>query len=294
MKSFRLGQNKVRPLGSWLSLAVLNLLFLPSASAGLGTPIGLWQLNNNFNGTQAGYPALNAATLTSGIDYSFATDAGYQYLQTAVFSSAAKRLTVTNSAGPSGGTLATRTNQWTVVMDVKFDSFAPYAGLLQFDASNTSDVTVYLQPGTVANKGTLVSGNVALSADSALSADVWYRLALTCGNNGANGFPVVSCYLNGSPSGSALVTNLNGPLSLDSTFHLFTDDNGELRPAQLGFLGLWGGVSERGGHRPSGRSTPGGDRTGITCLPGCAQHMGDVETKFLPFLSPPDFCGRRP
>lgn len=81
--------------------------------------------------------ALDASSLTAGADYSFGSESGYKFLQTQPFSSSAKRLTVNNSTGPG----ATHTNPWTVVMDVKFDAFQPYAGLLQFNPTNNTDVS---------------------------------------------------------------------------------------------------------------------------------------------------------
>ena len=224
----------------FLQLGLL-LWAVQSIQAGLGTPRGLWQLNNSFAATQAGYGPLNPVGLANGSDYSFATDgAGYQYLQSQPFSDPAKRLTVTNPIGPQGGSGATRTHQWSVVMDVKFDSFSPYAGVLQLDSANTEDVTLYLQPGASASVGTLILRGIAVSAEGAVNLNTWYRLAITSTNNGAGGNPTLSFYLNGVSTGISYLSVFNSSSTMGSTFHLFTDDNGELRPAKLGSLGLWG------------------------------------------------------
>ena len=125
--------------------AALLLLAAGPARADLANPQGLWQLDASLAGALPAYPALNAASLSAGTDYSFASDgAGYQFLQTQIFATPAKRLTVTNNTGANGGPGATRTNQWTVVMDVKFDALQPYAGFLQLDPGNAADVTFYI------------------------------------------------------------------------------------------------------------------------------------------------------
>src|SRR5690349_4977152 len=115
------------------AVSVSLIALVASAHAGLSDPKGIWQLDVGFGGTLPSHTALNATSLTSGVDYSFATDGSYQFLQTQPFNSPAKRLTVTNPTGPNGGPGATRTNQWSVVMDVKFDAFQPYAGILQLN-----------------------------------------------------------------------------------------------------------------------------------------------------------------
>lgn len=248
------------PLLGYLCLG----LFLPLAAparAGLGNPAGLWQLNGNLNPALAGFTPLEASTLAAGTDYSFGTDAtGYAYLQTQPFATAAKRLTVTNPAGANGGAAATRTNQWTVVMDVKFDSFTPFAGLLQMDPANAADVTFYLKPQGDGSLGTVVCPAGVLGTPGAVARNVWYRLALSCGNNGAGGVPSVQLYVNGQPSGSAVTGTFNGPLTMQSAFHLFSDNNAELRPVRLGSLGLWGetlsaaDIARLGGPAPAGLS----------------------------------------
>ncbi|MDB6070678.1 MAG: hypothetical protein JWL81_1849 [Verrucomicrobiales bacterium] len=240
--------------------AVLSLAAAP-AMAGLANPRGLWQFNGNFAPAQAGFRAVNASTLTAGTDYSFAVDgAGYHYLQTQIFTPATKRLTVPSPNLTNGGVGASRTNQWTVVMDVKFDTVAPYAGFLQLDPANASDVTFYAQPGSQAGKAWVISGNAGVSADNALTLGAWHRLALTAGNNGAGGPLSIQCYVDGVPSGPAFASAFDGPLSLGNAWHLFTDDTAELRPAKLGFLGYWtetlsaADIARLGGPRPEGIS----------------------------------------
>lgn len=236
-------------------------LSLPAAHAGLENPKGLWQLNGNFLGAQSGYSPLQTPGLVNGSDYSFGTDgAGYQYLQTQIFSTSAKRLTATQFGGVNGGGGSTKTNQWSVMMDVKFDSVSPYAGLLQLDPDNAQDVTFYLAPSSTAGLATLYVSGAALSWGGGIAIGSWQRITITCGNDGAGGPPSLQCYVNGVSSGFATPTTLNGPHSMSSTFHVLTDDNAELQPAKLGFLGVWSDrlsaaeVAKLGGPAPAGAS----------------------------------------
>lgn len=243
-------------------LFVAGLLAASTARGDLANPAGLWQLNGNL-APVAGSAALDASTLSAGSDYSFGTDgAGFQYLQTQPFTTPAKRLTVTNSAGPNGGAGATRTNRWTMVMDVKLDAMQPYAGLIQLNPLNNIDVTIY-----VASPNNL-TGTVqpALSAAGAVAVNTWYRLAITCGNDGAGGITTQKCYLNGTPTGSPRTSTFNGNFSLQSVFHLFSDETvggSDLKPAKLGSFAWWNeelsaaDIAALGGPQPGGIQPPG-------------------------------------
>lgn len=251
---------------------LLPLLVLATGSivhAGLSDPDGLWQLNGDFSGQAT---PLDASSLTAGVDYSFASDGGYQFLQTQPFATAAKRLTVANPTGPNGGPGATRTNRWTVIMDVKFDALQQYAGVLQLDPANATDVSFYVFSGN-GTTGTLVTVGGNLSAANAIAVNTWYRLAITCGNDGNDGAPTVKCYLNGVASGTPRTNTFNGALSLQPTFHLFSDNNAELKPAKLGAVGLWGeelsaaDIATLGGPQPGGIVVPGPSSTIAAAAP---------------------------
>ncbi len=248
----------MKPTRSFLAFALLTTV----AQAGLSDPAGIWQLDSGFQGSLPAHLPLDASTLTPASDYSFGSDgSGYQYLQTQTFTTAAKRLTVANPTGPNGGPGATRTNRWTVVMDVKLDAFQPYAGLLQFNPLNNTDVSVYFFS---ANNLTAAL-NAGLSAPAAFSVATWYRLAITCGNNGAGGGTTMKLYLNGVPNGTPRTAAFDGALSLQPTFHLFSDDTSggsDLKPAKLGSLGFWGeelsaaDIASLGGPQPGGLPQP--------------------------------------
>lgn len=231
---------------------LLGASILP-VQAGLNEVRGAWDLDSTFDGYWTGFPAIDASTLAPGADYSFGSAGGYTFLQTQVFATSAKRLTVANPIGTNGGTGATRTNRWTVVMDVRFDSLSPYAGFLQLDPANSADVTFFVN-----SAGAVLSSAGQISTLGAITANTWYRLAITCGNDGAGGTPTVKFYLNGAPNGTPKTSVFDGPLGMRSTFLLFSDNNAEVRPSKLGSLAVWGeelsaaDIATLGGPQPTG------------------------------------------
>ena len=235
------------------------LLATTQAHAALGDPRGVWDLDSTFDGYFTNFAPLNAASLVAGTDYSFGTDpSGYTFLQTQIFTPATKRLTVSNPTGPNGGGIPTRTNQWSVVMDVKFDAISPFAGFLQLDPANATDVSFYVN-----SSGAIIGGGGSLAPAGTIVPGNWYRLALTCGNNGAGGTLTVKAYLNGAPLLTRTGLPFNGTSAMQSTFHLFSDNNAEVRPAKLNSLGLWGeelsaaDILPLGGPQPAGILPPG-------------------------------------
>lgn len=219
--------------------ALCSLLFLAPAPAALVNNRGLWDFNGNFNAWWNCFSPADASSLTAGLDYSFASAGGFQYLQTSAFPTAAKRLSLSHVIGPNGGPAATRSNQWSLVMDVRFDALQPYAGLLQTNPANDTDVTFYLASTNNLTAG-LRAGGALLTGSAALARDTWYRIGLTCGNDGAGGALTIKCYINGVLSGTLANQALNGAYALRSSFLLLSDNNAEVQPAKLNSVGLWG------------------------------------------------------
>ena len=218
-----------------LRLLILIHCLTGPARAGLVDPRGLWQFDGNF-----GSPSLVTSTLTAGTDYSFATDpAGYHFLQTQVWAPA-KRLTALNFFGNNGGGTPTRTNQWTMMMDVKFDALQPYASVLQTDPSNATDAPFFLSSSNNLTGTLELLGSGFLSTAGAIPVNTWVRLAITCGNDGAGGGLTLKCYINGEASGTPIPAAFNGAAALHSSFHLFTDENSEMKPTKLSSLAFWG------------------------------------------------------
>ena len=251
-------QHPVTRGAQWL--VVLLLCLVPAgARAALINSRGLWDFEGTFASYWTCFVPVTADGLTPGTDYSFASSGGYSYLQTQPFTTAAKRLTVVNNSGANGWPgAAARTNQWSVVMDIRFDALAPYAGILQMDPANVGDVSFYV----IGANGTLAGGLGTLSAANAIAANTWYRIALTCGNNGAGGALTLKAYINGALTGTR-TSPFDGAYAMRPTFLMLSDNNGELKPAKLNSLGLWGeelsatDIASLAGPRTYGLAWPG-------------------------------------
>lgn len=147
----------------------------------------------------------------------------------------AYRLSFANAVGTNGGGAADRTNQWSLVMDVKFSSLSNFAVLLQTNPANSDDGDIYVAPN-----GTLFAATG--SPAGLIQTGVWYRLGFTVGNDGAGGQLTVRSYINGTLVNTSTPQALNGRFALQPTVHLFTDDSSETRPVQLATVGYWQGT----------------------------------------------------
>jgi hypothetical protein len=95
-------------------------------------------------------------------------------------------------------------------------------------------------------------------------------------------------YLNGVPNGTPRSGTFDGTLSLQSSFHLFSDDGfgNDLKPAKLGSFGLWGeelsaaDIASLGGPLPSGLPTPPPSSTIATAAPyAYGSNIGWIQAK---------------
>lgn len=234
------------------------LLTAALSHAGLANPKGVWALDGNFNGASIVYPAMNALTLTAGTDYSFGFDAeNYSFLQSTVFTPKSKMLKVGNNTGPNGGPGATRTNRWTVAMDIKFDNLQPYAGIIQLDPTNNSDESFYTASSNNVT-ASIATGLGLVAPAGTIAINTWYRLVFTCGNDGAGGPLLIRCFVNGVQAGPVRQAAFDGNYAMRSTFNLLSDDDGQLQPVKLGAVALWGeelysgDIQALGGPKPSG------------------------------------------
>ncbi|MCW1883740.1 hypothetical protein OKA04_03305 [Luteolibacter flavescens] len=139
-----------------------------------------------------------------------------------------------NGAGINGGGAATRTNRWTLVMDIKPTLGATWTSILQTDVGNTTDAEIFLNSsGRVFIRG-------YVGAAGTIVPNQWQRLAFVCNNDGAGGPLSITAYVNGTLLGTSTTTTpLDGDFSLGPAAHLFTDDNNETSPNQINTLGFW-------------------------------------------------------
>jgi hypothetical protein len=138
-------------------------------------------------------------------------------------------------AGINGGGGATRTNRWTLVMDVNptFAGGTTWLGVLQTNTANNDDGEIFFN-----TNGGVYLGNGVVGAGQVV-ANSWQRMAFVCDNNGAGGVLTVTAYRNGVAIGSSTGHTLDGRMSLSSAAFLFTDDNNETNACRLGSLALW-------------------------------------------------------
>ena len=137
-----------------------------------------------------------------------------------------------NGAGVNGGGAATRTNRWTIVMDVN-PSFAVgtnWLGVLQTNTANTDDGDIFFH-----SNGGVYLANSTVGVGQ-MVADTWQRMAFVCDNNGAGGTATVTAYRNGVAIGSTSGHALDGRMSIGNAAYLFTDDNGETNACRVGSL----------------------------------------------------------
>lgn len=117
----------------------------PLSANGLGFPQATWQLNGDLSES-------NGATgLTAGgwsPSYNLETIAGVQgQTLTIPALSPLETFQLPNGIGPNGGSLLGKSNNWTLVLDLKFPNLSSDAALLQSDATNLSDAEVHVQGG---------------------------------------------------------------------------------------------------------------------------------------------------
>jgi MYXO-CTERM domain-containing protein len=146
---------------------------------------------------------------------------------------AGEYLTFTNPVGGNGG--GTRTNQYTLVMDVRFDAPRNFTSLMQTSLTNNDDGDWFLQDITGPGGGLGISGDYADTGNStrADTSGIWNRLVLTIdltdagtGQNRAH-----RSYVNGQLQNVVAAPvgwGLDGRFALDSTFFLLRDNSGEV------------------------------------------------------------------
>ena len=190
-----------------------------SANADL---VGVWQFNNSLNnGVPGGAPMValggwaptyvsetiggNPATVLS-----FPTFTDVQALD------------MPNEAGPNGGS-ATTTNNWSIVMDVRFPAAGNFASLWEAQAVNTTDGDYFLR-----NNGRIGTSGQYNAAGFFVPSD-WNRIAVTIDSVFNPGTYTVTGYVNGVPTGVVATTSVSpdGKEAVASFLHLFNDEDGE-------------------------------------------------------------------
>ncbi|GBC97290.1 hypothetical protein HRbin16_03111 [bacterium HR16] len=224
----------------------LSLLLFVAVSVNAQSVVGHWDFNGNLNGT-IGAPLVGV---------------GNFFFETAVIGGQVAQVVrlgddewdgddtwttghntyfiVPNPIGANGG--GSYTNRYTIIMDVMFPVTPGYVSLYQTNPNNTNDGDWFIfhdVPGDERTNGLGISGNYSDPGNPLRFQDgVWQRIALVIDTTTPSGGDscVYRCYINGqlqnivqSPSG----WGVDGRFSLESTFLLFADNDGE---TQEGFI----------------------------------------------------------
>jgi hypothetical protein len=200
-----------------------TLLALAMAGGASAAQVGVWQFDGNLDNALGGA----AMTATGGwaaayeaatIDGSAATALAFPAL------SGTQSLQMTNEAAANGG--GVRTNEWSIVMDVKFPAIGAFIGLWQTDQNiGGSDGDFFINGG----------GGIGISGDydGTVAADTWTRIAVTL-RQGGGADAILEKYIDGvhvgtTTSGSAI----DGRHSVGAVLNLFTDEDGETSAGQV-------------------------------------------------------------
>ncbi|HVT12514.1 MAG TPA: PEP-CTERM sorting domain-containing protein [Fimbriimonadaceae bacterium] len=220
------------------------LLLVTSAEAGV---VGQWDFDGNFSGSIGG--AVMPVAGTGSITFTTATIGGStaevaHVLPAATFTTGTDdpHFSAPNSAGGNGG--GSFTNQYSIVMDVMIPSANSrsggdgYTSLFQTNTSDTNDGDWFLRD----DGGLGISGDYSdFGNPNFFTFGDWHRIALTIDTTSASGSATYRSYIDGalqnqvqSPSG----WGVDGRYSLDTTFLLFADDDGEVNELYLNSLQL--------------------------------------------------------
>ncbi|MDQ8207422.1 SUMF1/EgtB/PvdO family nonheme iron enzyme [Coraliomargarita sp. SDUM461003] len=208
MKSF------IRRAFAHSSLALAALL---PASIFAAEPVGLWEFEDpsDLGAASIGSPLLLNGTVIASADVPGAADVA----RTAY-------LTATNPIGANGDEAATRSNQFTIVIDMMVPDFTDggadngnFTGILEFNSGGDGDYFIRKQTGNT--ELGVAAINYTGSSGTFLS-NTWYRFVYAVDNGGVGR----SVYLNGVKIGD---NNSNNTLDFDrasiaSTFGIFQDN----------------------------------------------------------------------
>ena len=295
----------------WLAMALLLQFFFMSPAladtAALNRNRGVWDLNGDYSAFWACHPLLGdvgftaQTTVSTTQPYWRSQNIGtvfaprtVQLLECPLGFTDTQRLVVLQWAGPNGPPAANGTHNWTLVMDVRFNVVGGWIGLLQttattLDGTGVEDGEIFVNPSGALD---FVGAGVVGSANGAIAANIWYRLAFRASYNAVTGLQELRAFINGVPAGNTVTTAPNGRFSLSSRIPLFTDNDGETAPLGINSLGFWGealsdsDLLDIGAFRSTGISW-----TGLT--PTCTLptltgklYFGDFLTTFNPATSP--------
>lgn len=228
-----------------LCLIAVAMWVIAAVNVNARSVVGQWDFNGNLDPTSGLGVAL---TYTDGLAmpvvFQNATIAG-QAAQVARFGdwgsdddaslsqAVNSYFTVTNAVGGNGG--GAYTNQFTIIMDVRFPDPAPNAAgwISLFQTAlggNNNDGDWFIRN---IDAGTGISGDYTDTGNALRFArGEWQRLALVIDTTTDR----YRSYINGQLQNVVGVGGLDGRFSLDTAFHVFADDDGDTQEGQINSL----------------------------------------------------------
>jgi hypothetical protein len=212
---------RILGIGLLLSAAVVRADVVPTS---------LWELNGDLDSSIGTAGSLG---VTGGWTASYqATDgsAGSEVLVVPAFSSSQWLAAGTEGMAANGG--GSYVNNYTILMDVKFDAISGYQSLYQTNTGNSNDGDSFVNG----------SGGIGISSDYAgsLQADTWYRLAIV---NDYSTDGTIEYYINGALVNTAEALGQDGRFSLYSNgtgdVLMFADNDGETGSMKLDNLAFF-------------------------------------------------------
>lgn len=207
---------------------MLNGIVLPDSS---------WDLNGDLATLRGTAGALSAVGGWTPTYQNYSGGAGSEVLVFPRFSNTQWLAVDTSNLSANGG--GSRVNNYTIMMDVRFDSFTSngfgYNSLYQTNPSNLGDAMAFVTSiGGIGEAGDYISS-------VNISVNTWYRLAivrdLTAGT--------ISYYVDGtivnSISGGSIPT-VDGTYSVQlgvGSILMFADNDGETTSGKLASLAVW-------------------------------------------------------
>ena len=215
-------QNRIR-------LAAAGLLLATHAWA-VSTPYGLWEFNNNLNRSMG-----SGGTMTSAGTVSYVTGVGGAYDKTAIQIASGKGNKLICTHGISANGSGSCVNKYTMMWDVKYPNSSTYKCLLQTNGSNSNDGDFFINTSNKLGSNSTMGGY----SSSTTSANMWYRIVLVVDSlSGTSGNDVI-VYVNGSVWKTKYDISVDSTLTLDPSFLISEDNDGEDDTLVLGTFAIW-------------------------------------------------------
>jgi hypothetical protein len=210
------------------SLAVAIVTYF--ACLAQAAQVGLWQFNNNLNNSIPGKAAVSAF---GGWSASFQNDtiggSPATVLSFPAMAADTQSLQMPNQAGANGG--GVDTNEWTIVMDLKFPTIPGFISLWQ------TDQNIGANDGDFFVRG---DGFIGISGNyhGTVTPNNWHRVAVAVSHSG--GVPTLNKYIDGVLVGT---TTPGGAIddrhAVKALLNLFGDEDGESGPGLLNSLAYY-------------------------------------------------------